>query len=298
MKFFLTFLILLASGVSLTTYTQNIPKNADLTEFRSRVNLGNLNSGDVITFDIKFPRLTGTTPTQYRIAIMDSTPTTLNPQPSGFNTTTTLGNHTYTWTVGTTGTYYSDVSYSGSLLTVVPYYMTVTNSNGGIITNYSHVLTTTPLYVTYLASTSDITFTTTGTGNFFSFSSLTSYDNFSRAAYLGNTPTQTGVAPGYYFFWKSPSSAETITFQSDPYPCPYDPAYPDIFKTFGPCLDYVAPTPSSSSSSDSSGSEMESWKIAVITVFSVIGVAAIVIVIVLVVKKTAATSSAATAGAT
>ena len=298
MKLFLLFLILMTTAVSLNTYTQNYYPNPDQTYYRSRVSLGNLNSGDVITFEIKFPRITGTSPTQYRITIIDSTSANLSPQPSGFNTVTNLGNTSLTWTVGTTGAYFIDVSHSGSFQAVVPYYLTVTNSNGGQIIKYSHVLTTDTLNVIHLASTSDITFSTTGGAINFVLYKLTSYEVFTQSAFVGAVQTTfTNVAPGYYYFFKTTSTPETITFQSDPYPCPYDPAYPDIFKTFEPCLDYGAL--SSSSSSDSSGSKMETWKIAVIAVFSVVGVAIIIIVIVIMVKKISAkASTATTAGAT
>lgn len=59
------------------------------------------------------------------------------------------------------------------------------------------------------------------------------------------------LAAGYYVFKFLTIAPLSITYHSDPYPCPYDPAFPDVKGIFRPCLNYTAPVSPSSPSSES-----------------------------------------------
>ena len=136
MVLLLTLSLLLVAGTSLNTYSISVNQNSAKTDYFPRTSLGTLTSGDVITFDIFFPRITGINPTSYQIRIYDSTPTKISPQPATFDTTTSIGNNSHTWTVGTSGLYYVEVEDSGLYRSLVLYYLTITHSNGS---NYSKI---------------------------------------------------------------------------------------------------------------------------------------------------------------
>lgn len=139
------FLMFSSTVLSLTSYTVTVA-NPTIDMLNSR-SLPNLAASDVITFLLEFPdAATGAEPTQFNIELYDNTPLALSPQPAGgfglsvshnisFTSTNTL-----TWTVATPGSYYAQVRSPATAASLVPYYLTISNSNGGQIVKMSDYL--------------------------------------------------------------------------------------------------------------------------------------------------------------
>ena len=129
--------LLLSSAAALTTYTVTANTTTDEVTY-NQFSLGTLASPDVITFLMEFPNpATGAGPTQFFMEILDNAKTALSSQPTGFGSYSPAninfsGSNTLTWSAPA-GTYSLRVSGTGLSLSLVPYYLTVTSSNGGQI---------------------------------------------------------------------------------------------------------------------------------------------------------------------
>lgn len=151
------FLLLSSTVVSINLYSYGSP-NASEANFNN-LYLGNLTSGDVISFFLEFPNPeTGVAPTSFIIVLLDNTMTDFFPQPSGFgsNRTTPInaqGSSTYRWDVTATGIYYVRVESVSPAASFVPYRLTVTNSNGTQILKIVDAVRLSYLALVDLAST-------------------------------------------------------------------------------------------------------------------------------------------------
>ena len=214
-----------------------------------------MTAGDVITFDVLFPKANFN---DFRIRLLRLT-TSLNilyPTPAGFDTRTSIGNMTLTWNVAETGTYYVQIIDSGSSTHgLIVVYVVATHNNGTELIRYSNVVFSSPKLYFYLETNSSVTFTRTGSTSFYTYESNV---YLSRISYMGTDRNYPNLAAGYYYISPSSSSADTITYPSDPYPCPYDAAYPDLWGVFAPCLDYGTSSSSNSTNSTNSSSNSSS----------------------------------------
>ena len=129
--------LLFSSAVALTTYSFTPTTISDASY--TQVSLGTLASADVITFLMEFPNpATGAGPTQFYMEILNSTKGPLSSQPTGFgssnmNNINFSRSNTLTWTVSTASAYYVRIRTNSIAASLVPFHLTVTNSNGGQI---------------------------------------------------------------------------------------------------------------------------------------------------------------------
>ena len=150
-------LLLLSSAAALSTYTFNA--NFGNADNFNNMNLGTLTSGDVITLLVEFPNpATGAGPTMVYPLLFDGTLAQLSPQPSGFGSANAVsinfsGSNTFTWTVSTSDVYILRILPSNIAYSFVPYKLTVTSSNGGVIKKVSDALRLVYLTMFNLAST-------------------------------------------------------------------------------------------------------------------------------------------------
>ena len=140
-----------------------------------------------------------------------------------FNTTIT-----FTWTVPTSGDYLFACYSTGTFLSLVPYYINITNSNGSALAPRVGILRLNNIFVKniYISNAANVVITCTGCS--ISLFSNTVPATFNLGSFVSpsssasNTKTYTALAAGYYIIQMSPNSAGTITYQSDYYACPYD----------------------------------------------------------------------------
>lgn len=125
-----TLLLLLATASALNSYTLAVTQvNTDLYSIHY---LGNLTSGDIISFLIEFPNAsTGSAPTSFTPKILDNSLLQLTTQPAGFGNNVLInfaGSNTLSWNVGSSGVYSFKIT-SSTTASLVPFKLTV--SNGG-----------------------------------------------------------------------------------------------------------------------------------------------------------------------
>ena len=118
------------------------------------------------------------------------------------------------------------------------FYLTITRNNAIVLTKQIDILRgNTAFKVIYLNATKDITIDCTATPilnpmavdpTFFKLDSMVTSSNIT-----GTARTYASLAAGYYVLQFPATSAGTLSYQSDPYPCPYDAAtYSDPYKSF------------------------------------------------------------------
>ena len=121
------------------------------------------------------------------------------------------------------------------------FYLTITK-NGATVTKLVDILRGFESFkLIYLDATKDITIDLTS-GSFSLKSIATDPTNFKLDSTIGasstsgTTKTFTALPAGYYAIQISVSSAGTLSYQSDPYLCPYDTAtYSDPYRAFEAC---------------------------------------------------------------
>lgn len=155
-KIIALFLLLLSSAAALSSYSYTATTGTN--DNLKSISLGSLTAGDVVTLLVEFPNpATGAGPTKVYPLLFDNTMNQIFPQPSGFDSGNEVpinftGTNTFTWTVSTTGTYNLKILPSNIAYSFVPYKLTVSNSNGGVITKVSDALRRTYLAMFHLAS--------------------------------------------------------------------------------------------------------------------------------------------------
>lgn len=177
----------------------------------------------------------------------------------------------------------------------IPYKITVTNSNGGEILKISDALRTKHLTLVYLASTQStytITKTSSSTFTLDSLSATKAYTAITAASSNSTDVVFNNLAPGYYAI-RTFLLTGSYTFGSDDYPCPsYLPTFPDYDQVYQACANITFATSTTDSGEDDS---IRRRNIALIVVFSVLGVVALAILIIFLVKKNGATAVAGSA---
>ena len=130
----------------------------------------------------------------------------------------------------------------------------------------------------------------TYSNNFFSLGTPISSSSSSSTSI-----TYSNLPPGYYTLELLIGSQSNVlyTYQSDTYPCPYDPAYDDFFLFYHPCVRTSTTTPSGTPTTPTSlptttsnpqkakNKGIQPWKISLIILASV---AVLVIIIAIIVK--------------
>ena len=135
---------------------------------------------------------------------------------------------TYTWTVPTSGDYiFLCYSAGASFLSLVPYYLNITNSNGTVIAQRVDIVRFTRLWkLIYIGNVTNITVNCTGCSSFtleqlspVSFFLNATISEFSAAVDIKNYKA---LAPGYYAIRIISFSPAIITYESDYFACPYE----------------------------------------------------------------------------
>ena len=198
---------LLVAGSCLSTYTYSFNQNVHGSDWKPFIDLTGLTAGEVITFDIYFFLDTGNGPDSFYFSILNSLGSAVSPQPAGFSSTTLITFNTtitLTWTVPTSGSYIFAGYPSGSFISLVPYYINITSSNGNSIAQRVGILRLLKLYKNvYIGNATDYTITCTACN---SFKLLNNIDpaNFriggtvSPSSSTSNSKTYTALAAGYY----------------------------------------------------------------------------------------------------
>lgn len=133
------------------------------------------------------------------------------------------------------------VVYTGTsdfILSLQMFYLTITKNGATVLTKHVDIVRGNAAFkVIYLNATKDITIDCTASTYLFpmatdpanfKFDSLISFSNSTNTA-----RTYASLAAGYYVLQFDATSAGTLSYQSDPYPCPYDAAtYSDPYKSF------------------------------------------------------------------
>ena len=258
------FRLLLSTLVLYAVYSLNTYSHTTLvpaTDSYSTYSLGSLSNGDVITFLVEFPNA-ATTTTTVVMTLLDNSYNNVIPQPTNFGSAVSInfqGSHTTTWTCTNAGTYYIRIAPNGIASAFVPYYLTVTHSNGNTLVKVSDILRFNLLRKIYLSSAqSSYVITRTSNSILIFLFQLNGPDYIEFGGSITSTSTSNtqvtfNLAAGYYVVRMLLLSANlAISYSSDPYVCPFNSAFPDAKNSFAPCADYTAPTTSSSSSSSSS----------------------------------------------
>ena len=213
--------VLVVAGACLSTYTYSFNQNAQGTDWKPLIDLTGLTAGDVITFDLYFFLDTGFSPTNFLLQMKDATGSSISPQPTGFSTSTPISFNTtttFTWTVPTSGNYMLAGYGFGSFLSLVPYYINITNSNGNSLTTRVGILRPNELYQNiYIGNATNIAITCTGCGSFTLLQNLVPASFYlggavSPSSSVSNTKTYNALSAGYYIIVMSASSAGTITY--------------------------------------------------------------------------------------
>ena len=152
------------------------------------------------------------------------------------------------------------------------------------------------LTLIYLTSTQS-TYTITKTfSQAITLDSLSATKDFTSVTETSSNSTDvvfSNLAPGYYAI-RTLMGTGSFTFGSDDYPCPsYLPTFPDSDQVYQACANITFAASTTDSGEDDS---IRRRNIALIVVFSVLGVVALTILIVFLVKKSA--GAAATGAAT
>ena len=127
-----------------------------------------------------------------------------------------------------------------SLASLQMFYLTITKNNVTVLSKHVDMLRSLSngIKLIYLNATKNIDIDLTS-GSFTLNSMTTDPANFkldttiTPSSTSGTVQTFNGLAAGYYTLRLSVSSAGTLSYQSDPYPCPYDSAvYSDYYRAF------------------------------------------------------------------
>ena len=299
------FLLFSSAAAALTTYTYTANATTDEANY-NQFSLGTLASPDTITFLMEFPNpATGTGPTQFYLLIIDNTGTPLSSQPSGFGSSSTTninfsGSNTLTW-AAPAGTYSLRVSGTGLSSSLVPYYLTVTNSNGGQIAKVGDFVRNAYLAAFELASTQS-TYTVLKSAPTIAFLLRQVVNETFTTVGAQNTTaagsTYSNLAAGSYVIQALFSSLATLTYQSDSFNCPsyYDPNFPFTSQGLQACT-YVAPPAPTTASGTTEDNSTRNRNIALITVFSFVAVAGLIILIVFLAKKSASAGASSAVSA-
>ena len=287
--------LLFSSAAALTSYTYTATTTNDATY--NQVSLGTLASTDVITFLMEFPNpATGASPTQFYLAILDNAKAPIS-QPSGFgssnmSTINFSGSNTLTWTVSTAGAYNLRIGTSGLSGSLVPYHLTVTNSNGGLIVKdgdfvrntYIAIFELTSLQSTYsiLKSAPAISFILRQVVN-------DTFTTVSHTSSNSSEATYSNLTAGSYAIQAFVSGNDSITYQSDSFNCPsyYDPNFPFTSQGLQACTSTAPTTTTTTASGTTEDNSTRKRNIALITVFTFVAVAGLAILIIVLAKKSA-----------
>ena len=289
--------LLFSSTAALTTYSFTATNSTSEAQL-NYVQLGTLASTDVITFLVEFPNpATGANPTQFYISLLDNAKAPLSPQPSGFGSSNMTninfsGSNTLTWTVSTAGAYYAVIATNSLAASLVPYHLTVTNSNGGLIVKdgdfvrntYIAIFELTSLQSTYsiLKSAPAISFILRQVVN-------DTFTTVSHTSSNSSEATYSNLTAGSYAIQAFVSGNDSITYQSDSFNCPsyYDPNFPFTSQGLQACTSTAPTTTTTTASGTTEDNSTRKRNIALITVFTFVAVAGLAILIIVLAKKSA-----------
>ena len=242
--------LLFSSAAALTTYSFTATNSTSEAQLNF-VPLGTLASTDVITFLMEFPNpATGANPTQFYMALLDNAKAQLSPQPSGFGSSNMSninfsGSNTLTWTVSTAGAYYVVIGVTSMAASLVPYHLTVTNSNGGLIVKEGDFVRQAYMDVIELASFQS-TYSILLSGPIAPVLRQVANETFTTVtptSYNTSKFTYSNLTAGSYVIQALFFSLQTITYQSDSFNCPsyYDPNFPFTSQQVLQTCNYTAP---------------------------------------------------------
>ena len=288
--------LLFSSTAALTTYSFTATNSTSEAQL-NYVQLGTLASTDVITFLVEFPNpATGANPTQFYISLLDNAKAPLSPQPSGFGSSNMTninfsGSNTLTWTVSTAGAYYAVIATNSLAASLVPYHLTVTNSNGGLIVKEGDFVRQAFMAVIELASFQS-TYSILISGSIIPVLRQVANDTFTTVTHTSNNAseyTYSNLTAGSYVIQALFFGLQTITYQSDSFNCPsyYDPNFPFMSQEVLQACNYTAPPTTTTASATTEDNSTRKRNIALITVFTFVAVAGLVILIVVLAKKSA-----------
>lgn len=215
------FVILVAAGVGLSTFTYSYGSAPHNTDLISAMILPTITAGDSVTFNLEFFKDTGYSPTSIYIALGDISFNFISPTPAGFSTDTSIVFNTsmpFSFTAATTQVYSYFLNTYYSLSSLVPFYHTISNSNGSQISKHVNIVRGSKMFkLIYLNNAQDTSINcTSGTCDLISMA--TDPSNFkldstvTPSSTSGTTKTYTALAAGYYALQLTSSSLGTLTY--------------------------------------------------------------------------------------